>query len=387
MFEEAGEQLLKGKAAPVPAWRAAARRRGAWAAAAARKGWRRPFVGRADELRLLKDLFHATGREGRARLVSVVGPAGIGKSRLAWEFLKYVDGAAGDRLVAPGPLARLRRGHLLLGAGRDGPRRAAACWRVTTSGPPARRSRRPWPQPRPRRGGPALDRAGAADPAGRRSAAAAGPAVRRVAHLLRAAWRRPGTVVHGVRGPPFRGPGPARLHRPPARVEPDAPHLRAHARPPGAAGQAPRLGRRQAQLHERLPGAAARSPPCASCSRGWCRGCRTRPSAAHRGARGRRCPLYAVETVRMLVAEGRLALEDDRLRAGGRPHRPRRAGDADGAHRGAAGCAGRARPGAGRRTRPCSGQSLLRGRARGGERAPSPPSWRPACGRWSGARC
>ena len=51
-----------------------------------------PFVGRDEELRLLKDLFHATAREQRARLVSITGQAGIGKSRLAWEFLKYVDG-------------------------------------------------------------------------------------------------------------------------------------------------------------------------------------------------------------------------------------------------------------------------------------------------------
>ena len=51
-----------------------------------------PFVGRDIELRLLKDLFHATSTEQRARLVSVIGPAGIGKSRLAWEFLKYIDG-------------------------------------------------------------------------------------------------------------------------------------------------------------------------------------------------------------------------------------------------------------------------------------------------------
>ncbi len=90
-FEAAGEQLLKGKAAPVPAWRALR-------VVAERGGRNRsdaleaPFVGRDDELRLLKELFHATGREKRARLVSVIGPAGIGKSRLAWEFLKYVDG-------------------------------------------------------------------------------------------------------------------------------------------------------------------------------------------------------------------------------------------------------------------------------------------------------
>ncbi len=53
-----------------------------------------PFVGRASELRLLKDSLHATGRERRPRLVSLVGQGGIGKSRLVREFLKYVDGIA-----------------------------------------------------------------------------------------------------------------------------------------------------------------------------------------------------------------------------------------------------------------------------------------------------
>jgi class 3 adenylate cyclase/tetratricopeptide (TPR) repeat protein len=90
-FESVGEQTLKGKSAPVPAWRAlrvvaevGGRNRSATLEA--------PFVGRDDELRLLKDLFHATTREHKARLVSVSGPAGIGKTRLAWEFLKYLDG-------------------------------------------------------------------------------------------------------------------------------------------------------------------------------------------------------------------------------------------------------------------------------------------------------
>jgi class 3 adenylate cyclase/tetratricopeptide (TPR) repeat protein len=93
-FEPAGEQVLKGKAAPVAAWRAlrvVAERGGRNRS----EGFEAPFVGRQDELRLLKDLFHATEREGRARLVSVIGPAGIGKSRLAWELSKYLDGISG----------------------------------------------------------------------------------------------------------------------------------------------------------------------------------------------------------------------------------------------------------------------------------------------------
>jgi class 3 adenylate cyclase/tetratricopeptide (TPR) repeat protein len=91
VFEPAGEQTLKGKTAPVPAWRALR--------VVAELGGRNrsesleaPFVGRDDELRMFKELFHATGRERRARLVSVIGPAGIGKTRLAWEFSKYTDG-------------------------------------------------------------------------------------------------------------------------------------------------------------------------------------------------------------------------------------------------------------------------------------------------------
>ncbi len=91
VFEAAGEQVLKGKTLPVPAWRAlrvVAERGGAGRG----DGLESPFVGRADELRLLKEQFHATSREHRARLASLVGQAGIGKSRLAWELEKYLDG-------------------------------------------------------------------------------------------------------------------------------------------------------------------------------------------------------------------------------------------------------------------------------------------------------
>jgi class 3 adenylate cyclase/tetratricopeptide (TPR) repeat protein len=94
VFEPAGEQVLKGKVAPVPAWRAlrVVAERGGRGRADALEA---PFVGRDEELRLLKDLYHATVREQRTRLVSVMGSGGTGKSRLAWEFEKYLDGIVG----------------------------------------------------------------------------------------------------------------------------------------------------------------------------------------------------------------------------------------------------------------------------------------------------
>ena len=90
-FEETGAQTLKGKIAPVAAWRALR-------VVAQRGGEGRsdlpepPFVGRDEELRLLKDVIATTGRDQRTRLVSITGPGGIGKSRLAWELEKYIDG-------------------------------------------------------------------------------------------------------------------------------------------------------------------------------------------------------------------------------------------------------------------------------------------------------
>ncbi len=90
-FEEAGEQVLRGKEAPVAAWRAL-RVVGDRGGRGRSEGLEPPFIGRELELRLLKDLLHQIGQEQRPRLISITGPAGIGKSRLAWEFEKYVDG-------------------------------------------------------------------------------------------------------------------------------------------------------------------------------------------------------------------------------------------------------------------------------------------------------
>ncbi|MEY2424130.1 MAG: hypothetical protein QOI95_4197 [Acidimicrobiaceae bacterium] len=90
-YTEAGEHSLRGKAGPL-------RLHSARAIVASVGGAQRvdgleaPFLGREHELRLVKELFHAVVDEGRPRLVAVSGLAGVGKTRVAWEFEKYVDG-------------------------------------------------------------------------------------------------------------------------------------------------------------------------------------------------------------------------------------------------------------------------------------------------------
>ena len=91
VYDDTGTHELKGKGEPLRLWRANR-------VVAARGGVMRPtgieppFVGRDRELRLLKEMLHATAEDGKSRLLSVVGVAGVGKSRLSWEFEKYIDG-------------------------------------------------------------------------------------------------------------------------------------------------------------------------------------------------------------------------------------------------------------------------------------------------------
>jgi predicted ATPase/class 3 adenylate cyclase len=93
VYEEAGSFELKGKTGLTPLWKAhrvVSGLRGSLKS----HGLEAPFVGRDRELRQIKDLFHTSADEKRAHLVSAIGIAGIGKSRLAWEFYKYFDGIA-----------------------------------------------------------------------------------------------------------------------------------------------------------------------------------------------------------------------------------------------------------------------------------------------------
>src|SRR6266705_6178315 len=91
VFEDAGEHELKGKEGETRLWRALRVVSGVRGQLKS-DGLEAPFVGRERELRQVKDLFHACADEKKAQLVSITGIAGIGKSRLAWEFYKYFDG-------------------------------------------------------------------------------------------------------------------------------------------------------------------------------------------------------------------------------------------------------------------------------------------------------
>ena len=94
-FVEAGSHQLKGKTEPQVLWRAT--RVLSWVGGSQRMdGLEAPLTGRDAELRAIKDLFHATADRRMPRLVLVSGPAGVGKSRLGWEFEKYVDGLAAE---------------------------------------------------------------------------------------------------------------------------------------------------------------------------------------------------------------------------------------------------------------------------------------------------
>ncbi len=92
-FADAGSHRLKGKAEPQSLWRATRVLAGVGGAQRI-DGLEAPLTGRDAELRTVRELFHATAERKVPRMVLVSGPAGVGKSRLGWEFEKYIDGLA-----------------------------------------------------------------------------------------------------------------------------------------------------------------------------------------------------------------------------------------------------------------------------------------------------
>ena len=91
LVEPRDQLTVKGKTGPVVAWNVLGVIEGAPAYA------RRPdarLVGRTEELRTLRDTFASAVSARACRIVTVFGPAGIGKSRLAAELSRDVRGEA-----------------------------------------------------------------------------------------------------------------------------------------------------------------------------------------------------------------------------------------------------------------------------------------------------
>jgi class 3 adenylate cyclase len=95
-YEPADAVTAKGKAAPIAAWRAVE----AASAAGERDLSSTPFVGRGREVDLLAATWERVELERRPHLVTVLGPPGVGKSRLAAEFTENI--AARDVRVVRG---------------------------------------------------------------------------------------------------------------------------------------------------------------------------------------------------------------------------------------------------------------------------------------------
>jgi class 3 adenylate cyclase/tetratricopeptide (TPR) repeat protein len=88
-FEPLDPVRVKGKAEPQRVWvaRAARSRFGA----ELQRGLPTPFVGREDELELLKRTFARSIREPSVQLVTLLGEPGVGKSRIIRELFTYID--------------------------------------------------------------------------------------------------------------------------------------------------------------------------------------------------------------------------------------------------------------------------------------------------------
>jgi class 3 adenylate cyclase/tetratricopeptide (TPR) repeat protein len=90
-YEDAGTHEVKGREQPVRAWTALRVVAGVGGALRS-AGLEAPLVGRDRELQRIIEVSEESAAERRASHVTVVGEAGTGKTRLLWEFFKYLDG-------------------------------------------------------------------------------------------------------------------------------------------------------------------------------------------------------------------------------------------------------------------------------------------------------
>ena len=265
-------------------------------------GLEAPLTGRDAELRTVRELFHAAAGRRVPRLVLVSGPAGVGKSRLGWEFRKYTDGLAetiwwhqGRCLsygegVAFWALAEMVRQRL--GIAEEDPaeeaaaRLAAGLDRFITD-----------PGERAYVGLRLARLLGVAVAGDGGEALSPGGAVRRVAAVLRAArGRGPGGAAGG--GRPVRRRRAAGLPGLSHRLGAGPAGVRAGAGPAGA-GPGPAGVRHRPEPDGADPGPAGRGvdgPLVDALVPGMPQAARAKITAQAQGI-----PLFAVETVRSLV--------------------------------------------------------------------------------------
>jgi class 3 adenylate cyclase/tetratricopeptide (TPR) repeat protein len=92
LTEDRGELSLKGIERPVRAWAVTEQRRRRARFEVSLERGLAPLVGRAGELAFLRESVERV-QGGRGHVVSIVGPAGVGKSRLAYELKRELLGA------------------------------------------------------------------------------------------------------------------------------------------------------------------------------------------------------------------------------------------------------------------------------------------------------
>jgi class 3 adenylate cyclase/tetratricopeptide (TPR) repeat protein len=88
-YHELEPVLVKGKADPLRLWRPIGLR--SRFGADVDRQVRTPFIGREDELEVVKRTFHRALREPSIQLVTIMGEPGVGKSRLVQEFFSHID--------------------------------------------------------------------------------------------------------------------------------------------------------------------------------------------------------------------------------------------------------------------------------------------------------
>ncbi len=101
VYEDGGTHTVKGKAEQLQTWHAL--RVVAAVGGAGRSGIELPLVGRSREIGVLRcALDNVLAAGAGLRIIFMVGEAGLGKSRLAWELEKYADGLAAQVLWSRG---------------------------------------------------------------------------------------------------------------------------------------------------------------------------------------------------------------------------------------------------------------------------------------------